>query len=659
VSAHRNHRGPYTALGTILRALATGAPADLVAAHDVELLSVAPELRPQVPASRETLTSLAVPEERTRFYSRMRTLRLTHGLVEFLRDHVLALGDGPRSQVVFDVDAADPTDAEWVAVALRRLDPSVLTLVVCIGTGDLPGVLADALRTYATPVTGYVTPAPPPTGDPVELATLYVTSDGTDDRPEPLAAYDGLPAGDRARLHDTQADRLAALGERSLELGAIPWHRERGSDPAGAGADGLRAALDYCIDMGYYDATVDFGVRGRAVIDWQAQVDHWWAFTTKMTTSLAALGRPEEAEELYAEVLTCSDEPPVHMQVAYATGMLYTRHHDPNHRDHRRAKGLLHEAIAFARVIFHGKEQLFHTVFNRNGLALVETHLGNLPAALRLVTDGLDLLDRELEPEEHRLHRSVLRYNRAQVLVAMGRLADALADYDAVIAADPNYPEYHFDRANLLHRMGREAEALVEYDTTIALGPPFPEAHYNRAEMLLDAGDARRALAGLTYVLELDPAFLDAYINRAGTHLDAGDLDAAMADARAGLALDPENAYLHTVAGQVHAERDEPAEARAAFDRALAAEPDLVPALSGRAGVAYDLGDVDAAIRDLTAAVSAAPEDAGLRFNLGFAYQNAQRWDEALAQLNTAAELAPDDQDISEVREQCRARVSA
>jgi hypothetical protein len=86
ISAHRRLRGPYTAAGTIMRALAADAierfPA-LVAAHEIELRCVTPELRDRIPATRETLTSLAVPAERTRFYSQLRTLRIAHGLTEF------------------------------------------------------------------------------------------------------------------------------------------------------------------------------------------------------------------------------------------------------------------------------------------------------------------------------------------------------------------------------------------------------------------------------------------------------------------------------------------------------------------------------------------------------------------------------------------------
>src|SRR5580704_12407726 len=111
-SAHRRLRGPYTAAGTIIRAIAADAMErfpTLVAAHEIELLCVAPELRGLVPATHETLTSLAVPEERTRFYSRLRTLRIAHGLTEFLRD-LVAAGGSRRSLVIEDLHEADQTD---------------------------------------------------------------------------------------------------------------------------------------------------------------------------------------------------------------------------------------------------------------------------------------------------------------------------------------------------------------------------------------------------------------------------------------------------------------------------------------------------------------------------------------------------------------------
>jgi hypothetical protein len=132
IDAHRRLRGPYTAAGTLARTLVPDALRrwpDIVRRHDVEVLCVAPELRGTVTCTRETLTSLAPPEERTRFYPPARTQRLAHGLTEMLRDIMLAEGGGRRALLIERADEADVTDAEWIATLLRRIDPAILQMV--------------------------------------------------------------------------------------------------------------------------------------------------------------------------------------------------------------------------------------------------------------------------------------------------------------------------------------------------------------------------------------------------------------------------------------------------------------------------------------------------------------------------------------------------
>ncbi|MBB5868373.1 tetratricopeptide (TPR) repeat protein [Allocatelliglobosispora scoriae] len=649
VDAHRRIGGPYTAASTVLTTLVPQMlqrTPELVRAHDIEVLSAAPDLRGVVPATRETLTSLSVPEERTRFYSRLRTLRIANGLVELLRDHVLSGGE-PRTLVVENAEHADPTDAEWLAVLLRRVDPRVLTLVVRTSGEPASAVLGDALHAYCEATAGESTGSSAVLPSSVgERAALYVDGDATSDDPELLAAYRLIGDDERAALHDARATRLEAEGRFSPRLGAIPFHRERGADPENLAAGVLRAALNYCITMGFYDATIDFGQRGRDVVDWQVRDKYWWAFTTKITISLAALGRPDEAKALYDEARVTSVDPAIHMGAAYATAMLYTRHFDTDRQSHTLAKAWINQSIAFASLLPDPEATAMQTVFHQNGLALIEVHLKNLPEALRLVTEGLARLDRELGPDKQLLHRSVLLYNRAQVLAGLGMLDEALAEYTAVIVADPHYAEYYLDRGNILRRLGRDDEALADYETAIRMSPPFPEVHYNRADMMLAAGEIEAGLAGLGYVIELDPAFLDAYVNRAGIFAELGDHDAAARDVATGLALDPDNPHLHCVRGQLHAEKGEYAEATAAFDAALARDPALQAAWAGRAAVRFDQGDPAAAVADLTRAIEIG-DDAALRYNRATAYQATDRRASAVADLRRALELAPDDPDTA------------
>src|SRR5690242_15524291 len=117
VDCHRNHRGPYTGVGELLRQLVPAVYShhpDLANTHAVEILSIAPELKSLLSVSMETLTSLAVPEERTRFYSRLRTLRLAHGLIDFLKG-CIALGAYHHIALFFEnVHAADILDQEFI-----------------------------------------------------------------------------------------------------------------------------------------------------------------------------------------------------------------------------------------------------------------------------------------------------------------------------------------------------------------------------------------------------------------------------------------------------------------------------------------------------------------------------------------------------------------
>jgi hypothetical protein len=188
---------------------------DLVQAHDVEILSAAPELRGTVDATRETLTSLAIPKERTRFYSRMRTLRLAHGLTEFLRDYVRAADSGPLSLTLDRLDQADQTDQELAAVLVRRLDPAEITLVLGFGTDpdpESPLGLAVARHARSGSVAAELGALP---DDP---ARRYVESECTDADERLREAYLDLPASERAALHDERADALSGLDGRPS-----PW----------------------------------------------------------------------------------------------------------------------------------------------------------------------------------------------------------------------------------------------------------------------------------------------------------------------------------------------------------------------------------------------------------------------------------------------------
>ncbi|WP_431905457.1 tetratricopeptide repeat protein [Micromonospora carbonacea] len=694
IDAHRRLRGPFTAAGQLVRAIGVDALArcpELGPRHHIEILTAAPEFDGAVPHIRATLEHRPTSEARTRYQARLHTLRIAHGLTEFVRDYLAALDGAPRAIVFANMQEADPTDREFVAVLLRRLDAARLTVVVETGTEpmqeppgpvsvSLPATLRERTIRHAAPAgatTARQEESSPredgePTGDggagtdPLaglddaairELARAHVATECLDDDPARLAAYRSLSAADRAVLHDERRAVLVSRNEPSLLLGAVPFHAERGTGSPTEIAAVLREAQVYCKNRGLYHATVELGLRGRAVLDLADAPDLWWDLTGDVTTSLAATSRAQEAEALYDEARTISTDPAIHMHAAYGTSMLFARHYDDERRDPERARRWLNQAIAIASLLPDPKERAFQSAFQRNGLALVETRQGRPEAALLLLNEGMALLDRELEPEEQLLHRTGLRYNRAQVYGMFGRLEEALADYDFVIDADPNFPDHYFNRGNVRRRLGRNAEAIEDYQHTLLLSPPFPEAYYNLADARLELDDVEGALADLDRVLELEPEHVSARVNRAGIRCDLDDLDGAWADVTAGLAVAPDNAHLLCLRGRVLAERGETEAADQALTAALGVDAGLAEAWALRGGLRYGAGDLTAAVTDLDHAVELldTPE---IRYNRALVNQAAGRFAEAAEDYRAVLAVA-DDADAAERLDDCLAAMSA
>lgn len=587
VDAHRRLRGPYTAAGALLRALAP----EQLAGHDIEVLTAAPELEGVIECKRASLTWTSAADERTRFYPRAHTTRVAHGLTELF---AAACAGGT---VVFEnVDEADHTDRELIDIMLRRIDPGVLRMIICTGEAPPPGV-----RHLEAP----------PVAKLDGTAADYVDGDCTE--PALRTAYEALAPHERAALHDARAVALEARGDASLKLGAIPFHREHGSDPE-AGASALTAALERCVLLGFYHAVLDLAPRALALLDWDADPEACWLVVAKLTTAQTALGLPDDAADWYDRACAATSNASVHLQAAYGRAMLYTRFYQDERRDHLKAKAHINTAIAIAAQMPESASRAFNLTFQENGLALIEMHLGDGRRALKLVTDGLKRMEAELAPGRQTLHRSVLRYNRAQLLARMGPPEAALAEYTAAIEADPHHSEYYFERAAVQRKLGRTDAALADYAEAIRLSPPYPEPHYNRAELLLELGRTDAALADLGYVIELDPGFVDAYVNRAAALIELGELDAARRDVRAGLALDPAQPHLHSLRAMIAWQDGDFATAHAAFQAAIESDPTLVAAWSNRAVLYFEQGAVEESIACLDRAI-ALDDDPVLRAN--------------------------------------------
>ncbi|MFF5210662.1 tetratricopeptide repeat protein [Streptosporangium sp. NPDC000396] len=609
-----------------------------VAVHDIEIRSVAPDLRDRVAARRETIDAWIADDERILVPALRRTLRLANGVAEFLG----ACLDRPRTLVVKNVQEVDPTDRELLAVLVRRLDPALFTVMLCSPEPPPSWFRGRVVSSGPSPFTR-VRKGSGRTRAPGTDGAAHVASDCTEEGSR--AAYEALDPAERARLHDLRAGELEATGEFSLRLGAIPFHREHGADPHGRGAEALWTAVDHCVREGFLDAVVELGLRGLRLTE--PGSDLWWRFTQRTATALGALSRQDEARELYERARRGSQDPAVHAASAYGTAMLDARHPDPAQRDLDRATGWINQAVAISTLLPDRRERAFKLGFDRNGQALIETRRGNPRKALALVDSAVELAEEDLPSGRHPVHRMVLYANRGRLLAELGRAKEALEEYAAAIAVDPFFADHYLERGNLFFQLGSTEEALADYETAIRVSPPMPEAYYNRAELRLALGDLEGGRADLDHVLELDPDYLDAYINRAGVRAVLGLEAEAWADVETGLALMPGNPHLLTVKGQLDTAARRFEDAGRAFDAALDKAPHLGAAWANRGVLRYETGDAEGAVADLSRAIEI-EESPELHFNRAIALRALGREEEAREDLRRALRLAPGDPDVRE-----------
>jgi tetratricopeptide (TPR) repeat protein len=578
--SHRYLRGPYTAGGELLRHLVpelTRADPNLIKPASTAVVAIAPDLEGDVPIRPQTLTDLAQGDERTRFYAVQRTRDLAFMVSELVK--VWARTCHPEGVTLrfWDLAEADTTDVQLLRTLQRRSDPVQLEVV-------------DAGR-WPAPVT-----------DGVELAQEYIDADGTSADPAAFEAYQRLSDADRRARHSRRGHLLVERAEPGTQLGSIPYHLERGENPAEA-ATWLVAGQNQAFREGFYEAALDLGRRGRVLVDRDEDAKTHNYLTKRVIGALTYLSRCDEAMTLIAEHQRATTEVAEQMNDAYMMAMIYTRHLDPARIDQDVALAWVNTAIALAEGAPTPERRAFFVAFMRNARALVELHRGNLIGSLDLVNQAIAIADEHLTTDQHYLHRTVLINNRARVLLGLKDYDGALRAFNEVLERDPEYDEPYFDRAVARKANGDIDAALRDLDRAIELSVAFTDAYYNRADIRLDQGEEELALADLDTVLDIDPDYVEALLNRAALLIGLGDLDAAEADLAHGLSLSPQHAHLWSARGLLRTEQGAEAQALECYATALALNPELVEVYANRAVLHFTAGRAGESVADLNRAI--------------------------------------------------------
>lgn len=194
-------------------------------------------------------------------------------------------------------------------------------------------------------------------------------------------------------------------------------------------------------------------------------------------------------------------------------------------------------------------------------------------ADLARLEEALMLHNAAKRPGDWKAH-----YNLALVRDKNGRLPEAMAEYERVLALDPKLPFIHEKLGVVLLKLGRTDEGRRRLEEAIRLDPEFAEAHAGLGNALLQGGDAAGALASYETASRLAPNLADADNNIAVALTHLGRFEEAEEKYRAAIRKRPGFALAHENLGLVLLQRKRFADAAGAFEEALRLDPSLAAA---------------------------------------------------------------------------------
>jgi tetratricopeptide (TPR) repeat protein len=566
----------------------------LLIEHDYELVHVLPDLKATLGVRNPNLTDIASDDERVRNYPADRAMRLVHGLIDLviaLKERSAETADRTWTLLCVDYDRAGHISQVFFRELMRRAGRRLRLLLIPLA--------AEESTCDFSPV-------------PCQQLPFAIEAPARPDEPDSAEAAELARALEARVSHDTLLStgkvpdliRLWTIARRPEKV--FQWQCK---------------ALHAFNNLGLYADALHYGEPARRYCN---NIDRppaglCWGIFHKLFMSYLGINDPESARRLAEEYgqMVCEDTGEsaiLRISFCYMVAMLHARYLPA--RDFAQGEHYLELGVTFlAKAGLRESDHYFMLAFNRNGLAMIRSFQGRQQEALELCRNAWKMLDEHLDSRRHRLHRSVLLYNMAQVYNQIAAFALAIEQYTTAISLDPNYSEYYNERGNLLLKLNRLEEADQDYRRAIALGPPYFEVWSNLGQCCRLRGRIEEAIGACDRSLDLQPNQPMAWMVRA----------------------------------QALQDLDRREEAIESYGRSLSLQPTLWPAYAARAVLLYEQGKLDGCLADLDRAIALAPDSPDLYQNRAVAHAELGNAREASHDLRRYLDLLPEAADRAEV----------
>jgi protein O-mannosyl-transferase len=210
------------------------------------------------------------------------------------------------------------------------------------------------------------------------------------------------------------------------------------------------------------------------------------------------------------------------------------------------------------------------------------SRVGQTAAAVDHYTEALRL------PAQVRV--AEIRTNLGAVLEGLGRLDEALAQFEEVVRISPDSARAHTNVGNLLLQKGDPADAVGHFRKAIAIEPGYTDAHMGLGSALADLGRLEEAEQSHRRAVDLDPQSAGAHFNLANTLYQRGRLAEAVRHYTLTLELEGPSADVHAAIGMACERLGRPGDARAHYEAALRLQPAHAAAAAGLSRLGTPVG---------------------------------------------------------------------
>jgi serine/threonine-protein kinase len=163
---------------------------------------------------------------------------------------------------------------------------------------------------------------------------------------------------------------------------------------------------------------------------------------------------------------------------------------------------------------------------------------------------------------------------RATIRRWQGQTEEAFADINLVVdKLVPDRHDYLIERADLLRALGRDAEAIQDYQRCVTLQPKQTDGYLGLACVYERQGTLVRARDCYDRMIKADPTVPVVYLHRAEFLRSQGDYDAAIADCDLAAKIDPKSPLPKLVRAGIIAAQGNPVEAAKETEQQLADAP--------------------------------------------------------------------------------------